>query len=112
MAEFYEDMAEFATTMIADFGRQMALVTETLSDDYIPTVTEHVEPVIGVETLRTVKDSAGLTVRTETWILLDSQVEPKSGMRVRDGGVGYSITEIAPKRPGPITTHYKVRINR
>ena len=104
-------MAEFATTMIADFGRPMALVTETLSDDYIPTVTEHVEPVIGVETLRTGKDSAGLTVRTETWILLDSQVEPKADMRVRDGA-DYSITEIAPKRPGPITTHYKVRINR
>lgn len=110
MAEFYEDMSALATDLIAEFGRPMALVSETLSDDYIPTVTETVTPVIGVQSSRTVREPGGLITSTETWVLVDGQTEPTMDMRVRDGGVDYSIVDREEIKPGPIVTHYKVRI--
>ena len=119
-----------ATRLISAYGREMSLVTITNSfgypsesltpseglspssgTSYNPVQTETTESIYGVETKFDNNDRNDWLIESkDVAILLDSTVEPKPSMRLRDSGVDYSIVNVKRVKPADKSIIYKLQV--
>ena len=105
-------LADTATRLVNSYGREMSLITITNSgSSYNPTQTETTESIYGVETKFNNEDRNDWLIESkDVAILLDSTVEPKPSMRLRDSGVDYSIVNVKRVKPADKSIIYKLQV--
>ena len=103
-------LAATATRLIKKNGRAAELVqTVNTGPSYDPEQSEVATPVVIVQTSFDASEINGSLVQEgDLHVLMDSSVKPTGDMRLRDGGIDYSIIPINQIRPGEVEMLYKV----
>lgn len=104
-------LASTATRLIKKNGRAAELLhTKNVGPSYDPDQLEVATPVTIVQIGFEAKEIEGSLVQEgDLAFLMDSSVEPKNDMRLRDDCDDYSIMPINNVTPGEVRMIYKVR---
>ena len=111
---FYGDMAQLATELITEYGRDMIMLTYTESGpDYAPTRTPVDVTINGVFTSFITSDIDGTLIKKEDkMVLVDSSVEPVKSASIVDGGDIYELVDFNEIAPGPTSILYKLQVRK
>lgn len=105
-------LARTATRLIGQHGRDVDLVTITNTGDaWNPTQTETAQTLKAVDTGFSLSDrNQWLIEEKDKALLIDANITPNVGQRVKDHGADYSIVNIRRVQPGEIGIIYKLQV--
>jgi len=107
----HDSFVSLATRLIAKNGRQMQLVEIVNSGDVLdPSQQEMPHDIKGVQIAFKSSDIDGNLIKLgDLQILVDSLIEPRNDMRLRDGSTDYSIVDVKSVKPGTTSIIYKIQ---
>jgi rRNA processing protein Krr1/Pno1 len=110
----HENFVRLATRLINKNGRAAKLVSYTETGDaWNPARVETTTDIVLVQTRFKQDEIDGSLIKSDDFLfLIDSSVEPKTDMKIRDDSVDYSIINVIDITPADNTIMYRVQCRR